>query len=76
MDKIEKSFVKCSCGHRFPSPIFFGSVAVFESATTSGNSVQCPSCRKMFACNKDNMSYVLTGNSGGSVGDDFGKSDD
>jgi hypothetical protein len=72
MTKIKESFIKCECGNRFNSPIFFGDVATFESATTSGNKAQCPACGVMIDCNKTNMSYVLVGAQGGVVGNDFG----
>lgn len=72
MVRIKESFIKCKSGHRFTSPIFFGSVSAFETATTSGNKAQCPTCRVMVDCNKTNMSYVLEGGQGGGVGDDFG----
>jgi len=72
MTQIKESFIKCKCGNRFNSPIFFRDTATFESATTSGNKAQCPSCRVMIDCNKTNMSYVLAGNSGGAVGNEFG----
>ena len=73
MAKIKESFIKCKCGHRFNSPIFFGDTETFESATTWGNSAQCPKCRVMMDCNKTNMSYVLEGNTGGNVGNGFGE---
>lgn len=59
------------CGLRFPSPIFLGDMFTFETATTSGNRAECPRCREMIHCNKENMSYVLADGSGGSVGSDF-----
>lgn len=73
MAQIKISFIKCKCGHRFNSPIFFGDTETFDLATTSGNKAQCPSCRTMIDCNKTNMSYVLADNSGGAVGHGFGE---
>ena len=72
MAQIKESFIKCKCGHRFHSPIFFGDTETFDTATTSGNKAQCPSCEIMIDCNKTNMSYILADNSGGAVGDEFG----
>jgi hypothetical protein len=73
MDKIKSVHILCGhCNTRFPSPIMFGDVQTFESATTAGNIAQCPRCRTMINCNKDNMSYVLADDSGGSVGPNFG----
>jgi uncharacterized C2H2 Zn-finger protein len=72
--KIKESHLKCGhCGNRFRSPIFFGNVRTFETATTAGNTAQCPKCGKMISCNKDNMSYVLEDESGGLVGDNFSR---
>jgi len=74
MADIKESHIKCGhCGHRFNSPIFFGNTETFETATTSGNTAQCPSCNKMINCNKSNMSYVLADDTGGAVSNDFGK---
>lgn len=73
MAAIKESFIKCGhCGTRFNSPIFLGDTETFESAMTWGNKAQCPNCKEMIHCNKENMSYVLADESGGSVGDDFG----
>lgn len=72
MAKIKESFIKCgNCGTRFPSPIFFADTRAFETATMSGNKAQCPKCRQMIHCNKENMSYALADEVGGFVGDDF-----
>lgn len=74
MAAIKESFVKCTnCGSRFNSPMFFGNTEIFDAATTWGNKVQCPECKTMIDCNKDNMSYVLADDSGGQVGGKFGE---
>jgi predicted RNA-binding Zn-ribbon protein involved in translation (DUF1610 family) len=74
MAAIKESFVKCpQCGNRFRAPIAFRDTEMFESALTWGNRVKCGSCGTMIDCNKDNMSYVLADDSGGSVGGKFGE---
>jgi hypothetical protein len=71
--KIKSVNIKCGhCGTSFRSPIFFGDVGSFETATTAGNKAQCPKCKRMIDCNKENMSYILEGSVGGSMGPDFG----
>jgi hypothetical protein len=73
MAEIKESFIKCpKCSTRFPSPIFFGDTISFETATTWGNTAQCPKCGDMVKCNKENMSYTLADDSGGGVGGGFG----
>jgi hypothetical protein len=75
MAKIKDVRVKCPyCGTESPSPIFIGDSESFDSAVTQGNTVQCrnAACRKMFPCNKENMTYRLA-EGGGFVGDEFGE---
>jgi len=51
--------VKCiHCSEYFDSGIFLGSVQTFNTATLRGNQQQCPHCRKMTPCNKENMTYI------------------
>ncbi len=72
MAKIKESYIQCGhCGTKFTSPIFIGDTDSFESATMAGNRAQCPNCRKMIHCNKENMSYLLDDERGGFVGTDF-----
>ena len=50
--------IRCSnCNKWFPSPIQFGDAKSFFSSYTSGNKAQCPNCRLMTDCNKDNMLF-------------------
>lgn len=61
--------IRClKCNRWFRSPIFFGSLETLESAAMSGNLVQCPHCRDMTPCNKENMRLRAEG--GGFVGND------
>ena len=54
--KIRSVDVQCShCGTLFSSPITFTDGGVFDTATLTGNKVQCPNCREMTDCNKENM---------------------
>lgn len=76
MTEIGKIHIKCKCSHRFPSPIFIGSVEMFEAVVASGNKAECPKCRSMVDCNKDNMSYELADGSGGSMGYNYGDKSD
>ena len=50
--------IRClNCNKWFPSPIQFGDANSFFSSDTSGNKAQCPYCRLMTDCNKDNMLF-------------------
>ncbi len=76
MAAIKQIIVKCgSCSAEFPSPIFLGDTETFDSGTLFGNRVQCPKCRTMISCNKENMRYILADKHGGFVGNDYGKKD-
>jgi len=71
--KINSVHVLCGhCNTRFESPIFIGTIEAFETLMTSGNKVFCPNCHTPIQCNKENMSYVLEGSIGGSVGEAYG----
>ncbi len=72
MAKIKESYIQCGhCGTKFRSPIFFGDTDSFDTATTAGNTAQCPKCHKVIHCNRENMSYLLADDSGGFFGTDF-----
>lgn len=74
-EKIKSISIRCHhCGHRFPSMIGTGDVQTFQKMLMAGNTQVCPKCLTIVACNKENMSYVLADDSGGSVGPEFGKS--
>jgi len=63
--------IKCTnpkCGKWFTSPIFFGDMNSFDTSTLVGNTVQCPYCRDMTGCNKENMR--IQGDEGGFRGDE------
>ena len=72
MPKVIGIDVRCSnpeCRAWFPSPIVFGGTEGFGTSTMVGNTVQCPYCGHMVACNKENMRARYEGGSGGFVGD-------
>ena len=55
---MPKTLVVCSeCGHKFPSPIAFGSKQAFESSSLSENVTNCPECGAVVPCNKENMIF-------------------
>jgi len=67
--ETESITIKClNCGEKFPSPIFMTPFASFSSATLTGNKAQCPKCRQMTGCNKEN--FVARFKGGGFVGND------
>lgn len=48
--------IRCEhCKRWFASPIAFGDPKSFDLTTMYGNSAQCPHCREMTGCNKENM---------------------
>ena len=50
--------IKClSCDKWFPSMIQFGDAKTFFTSTLIGNKQQCPHCKKMTDCNKENMRF-------------------
>ncbi len=56
MSKTTEISIRClHCKTWFPSPIFFGSRESFSTSTLFGNMAQCPNCRKMTGCNKENF---------------------
>jgi hypothetical protein len=67
-DKVQTIEIRClTCGTWFPSPIFFGDFASFDSSHMSGNVVNCPNGH-FTACNKENMR--VRHEHGGFIGDD------
>lgn len=55
---MPKCQIRClKCGKVFDSPIQFGDPGSFFSSTMIGNQAQCPFCRKMTGCNKENMIF-------------------
>lgn len=62
MAKIKKLFLTCGyCETSFPSPIFIGDTNTLDSSVLTGNTAQCPTCKRMIHCNRENMSYILEG---------------
>jgi hypothetical protein len=55
---IEISIRCLHCQKKFRSPIWFGDSNSFDTATLFGNQAQCPNCKRMTGCNKDNF-YAL-----------------
>lgn len=73
MAKISEITLKCGhCGHRFPSPIFAGDSVTLETMITVGNKVECPKCKTMISCNKQNMAWRWEDGSGGGMYDEWG----
>lgn len=69
MARVKEIHVYCShCGFWIPSPISFGGSESFDSSTLIGNRVQCPECREMTSCNKENMRVRYAG--GGFIGNE------
>lgn len=63
--------IKCTnpdCGKWFSSPMFFGDMNSFDSSTLKNNKVDCPYCRTITGCDKENMR--IKGDDGGFRGDD------
>lgn len=61
--------IKClNCDNNFPSPIFMGSWKSFSTSTLIGNKAQCPHCKKLTGCNKEN--FVARFEDGGFIGND------
>jgi DNA-directed RNA polymerase subunit RPC12/RpoP len=53
-----QTLVVCEkCSAIFPSPIAFLDRGSYETATLSGNMVNCPKCGSMVPCNKENMIF-------------------
>ena len=59
--------IKClHCQGSLPSPIFMTPYATFNTAMLFGNQAQCPHCKKMTGCNKEN--FVARFEGGGFIG--------
>ena len=69
MEKINSIEIFCpKDNYWFPSPISFGDMDSFDSSTLIGNKFQCPECKRMIGCNKENMR--VKSNNGGFRGID------
>lgn len=56
MAKTKEISIRCShCQTWFPSPIWFGDSESFDTSTLFANQAQCPRCKKMTGCNKENF---------------------
>lgn len=59
MSQIKELQIKClHCEKWLRSPIQFGSTEVFHSSTLIGNKVNCPHCKEMTGCNKENVRMI------------------
>jgi hypothetical protein len=65
---IEIRCLHADCRKWFRSPIFFGDSESFDTATLFGNLAQCPHCRRMTGCNKENFKARFE--DGGHMGSD------
>lgn len=69
--QVESIEIRCQhCKEWFNSPIFIGGDLAFITATLSNNLAQCPHCRKMTGCDKENMRVRYKDSKGGFIGDD------
>lgn len=51
-------FIRIRCLHCrtwFPSPIFIGDSESFDASILFGNRAECPKCKKLTGCNKENF---------------------
>lgn len=56
MTDVKEIQIRClHCDSWFRSPISIRNLETFDTLTLIGNQVQCPSCKKMTGCNKNNM---------------------
>lgn len=56
MSQVSQIDIRCgNCQTWFPSSIFLGDSKTFDVSVMYGNQVQCPACKKMTGCNKENM---------------------
>ena len=63
--------VRCKhCAGWIPSPVRFGDIETFDSASLHGINLQCPSCGERTPCDKAKMRvrYVREGEEGGFLG--------
>lgn len=69
--QVESIEIRCQhCKEWFNSPIFIGGDLAFITATLSNNLAQCPHCRKMTGCDKENMRVRYKDSKGGFIGND------
>jgi len=56
MAKTLEISIRClHCKQWFPSPIFFSNSESFDTSTLFNNTTDCPHCKKVTGCNKDNF---------------------
>jgi hypothetical protein len=56
MSKTTEISIRCEhCKKWFPSPIFMGDSKTFNTTTLFNNKAQCPNCKKMTGCDKENF---------------------
>ena len=58
---ISEISIRCQhCREWFPSPIFFKSMATFDSAALLANRAQCSHCLRITGCDKENLRVRFT----------------
>jgi hypothetical protein len=56
MSKTIEISIRClHCQSWFPSPIWFDDSESFDPSVLFANQAQCPQCKKMTGCNKENF---------------------
>ena len=56
MSKTTEISILClHCQTWFPSPIWFDDSESFDTSILFANQAQCPHCKKMTGCNKENF---------------------
>jgi hypothetical protein len=56
MAKTKEISIRClHCREWFASPIFLGDSETFDTSILFNNQAQCPHCRRMTGCDKDNF---------------------
>lgn len=56
MSKTIEISIRClNCQKWFPSPIWFVDSKSFDTSQLFSNQAQCPHCKKMTGCNKENF---------------------
>jgi|RifCSP16_2_1023846.scaffolds.fasta_scaffold146398_1 hypothetical protein len=60
MVKAKKTELRCEhCKKWFNSPLMFDNKNAFETANLKGNATECPYCKKITGCDKENMRVVF-----------------
>lgn len=60
LSTTKKIQIRCvHCKHWFDSPIFIGGSDSFDISIITGNTVDCPKCRRITGCNKENMRVLF-----------------